>query len=148
MNWGWIVSAAVLAPNLLWMALPTVDAPHRRSQVRRGYRILLFLEHVGRIALILLPIFYDVHVNQPVEVIALFIALIALVVYYMTWARFFGRGRMYRLLFLPMWRMPVPIAIAPVIVFLSASVLFHSWLYAIVAIFFGVIHVGLTITKR
>lgn len=147
MIWGWTISAAVLAPNLIWMVLPPNDAPNRHEQPSKVRSLLGLVKHAGRVGIIAVPVFYDFQMTRIVDRVALAVMLMALGVYYAGWARYFRRGRRYQLLFSPLGRLPIPLVISPVIAFFSASVPFHSWLLATVAALFGVVHISSSLRK-
>jgi len=142
MIWGWTISAAVLAPNLIWMMLPPPDVPIRNDPPSKVRVLVGLVEQAGRVAVITVPVFYDFQMTRLVDRMALAVMMAALGIYYAGWGRYFRRGRRYRLLFLPLGWLPVPLAISPVIAVLSAAVQFHSWLLAAVVATFGVVHIS------
>ena len=148
MIWGWAVSVAVLAPNVIWMALPPVGLPSEQTQPSRSQRALEVLEHIGRVGMFVLPLFYDFHLKSTAERVCLVAAIFALGAYYAGWLRYFSNGRQFKLLFAPMLGLPVPLAVSPVVACLAVSVPLHSWPLASVAVLFGVVHIALSLDKR
>jgi len=66
------------------------------------------------------------HVDRPYEWVSLIGMFIFLLFYYYGWIRYFMGNREYGLLFSPLFGVPVPLAISPVLYFLCASVILHS----------------------
>lgn len=59
-----------------------------------------------------------------------------LVLYYALWGRYLVTGRAGAALYRPLWRVPVPMAVVPVLVFLgTAAWLGNGWIAAAAAIF-------------
>lgn len=70
--------------------------------------------------------------------------LLALAFYYMAWGRFYTRGRTPVLLYRPLFGVPLPLALSPVVLFLAAAVPLRALPLAVGAIVFGVAHVALS----
>lgn len=130
---GLAVGLAVLAPNLLlvWfpprVGLPAVPVP----------AALRWLERVGQGLCLVVPA-----VTAPGGLVmwGVLPALVALAGYYALWARYLRTGRSGATLYRPWWRLPVPMAILPIVVFLSAAVwLGNPWI-AVAALFLAAGH--------
>lgn len=111
---GLIVAVVVLAPNLVMVVARPRDsfAPHRVPGV------LTWLERAGQALCIVVPI---VVVPRTLSWWWVLPGAIALGIYYALWARYLARGRRTAELYLPLWGIPVPMAILPVLVFLASS---------------------------
>jgi len=116
------VAVAVLAPNLLLVWLP----PRQPMPTAQVPRVLGWLERTGQVLCLVLPAVVApgaLHWGWAVPAIA------ALAGYYGLWGRYLRRGRSGPALYAPLWRIPVPMAILPVAVFLaSAAWLGNAWL--------------------
>jgi hypothetical protein len=75
------------------------------------------------------------------------VMLLALAFYYTGWARYFTRGRTPVLLFKPLFGVPLPLAVSPVVYFLAASVPLRSLPLAASAVVFGVAHVAISLSE-
>jgi hypothetical protein len=81
---------------------------------------MVVLEWVRRITTLVIPFFYRMEVQSTRQVVALAVMLLALLLYYACWVRYFVRGRLYALLFEPFLGVPLPLAISPIVYFLAA----------------------------
>ncbi|MHA1963663.1 MAG: hypothetical protein ACW97G_03690, partial [Candidatus Thorarchaeota archaeon] len=124
MLFGILIVAAILVPNLLWMAFPPTSVPLQDEQPESQIKqIMTGIENLGRIGCFVLPLFFEPEINGVFEMVALMTMVLSLVVYYTGWIRYFVRGREYELLFQSLWRIPLPMAIAPIIYFFGAVVI-------------------------
>lgn len=142
MHSGWVLSALLLLPNLLWLAFPGPQS--MSSQVGGPPPWVVGLQPVEmalRVAVFALPFFLTVDVAQPQARAALVVASLALCFYYAAWCRYFTNGREIHFLFKSWLAVPVPLAIAPVVYLAAASVLTRSVLLAIVTCAFGIVHI-------
>jgi hypothetical protein len=138
---GWLISVLVLLPNLFWIIFPPRGAPaEERAERGRLYRLMEVLEWIGRIGSFVIPCFYRVEVPTGWQRAALVVMVLALLLYYAGWARYFLRGRDYRLLFEPFLGVPLPLAIGPIVYFLAAALLLRSWYMAAAALILAIGH--------
>jgi len=117
-----MVSIAVLAPNLLLLVAP----PRTPLPSARIPGVLAWLERAGQALCLVVPA-----ITEPGELQwwGLAVVVVALAVYYGLWMRYLVGGRDGAALYLPLWRIPVPMAIAPVVAFLGAAVwLSNPWI--------------------
>ena len=128
MLFGILIVAAILLPNILWMAFPPTSVPMNDEQPESQVRLIMTaIENLGRIGCFILPLFFEPEISGVFEVMALMMMVLSLVIYYAGWTRYFVRGREYELLFQSLWKLPLPMAIAPIIYFLGAVVILHSY---------------------
>jgi hypothetical protein len=99
------------------------------------------VERAGQISAFAIPFFYPVRVKGGLEIASLAGMILALFFYYLNWGRYVRQGRALRLLFQPCAGIPIPLAISPVVYFLLASVLFHSWYLLLAAVVLGIGHI-------
>ena len=142
---GGVISILLLLPNLLWMLFPQREQPAAAVEAAEpSWRALETVEWGGRIATLVIPFFYRVEVQSTRQVVALVVMALALLFYYAGWARYFVRGRSYALLFAPFLRVPIPLAISPIVYFLAASVLFGSWYLALATVILATGHLSIS----
>ncbi|OKP89011.1 hypothetical protein A3842_04900 [Paenibacillus sp. P3E] len=132
-----IIPLMILLPNLLFFKFQPQNMP---GETARNL-LLTGSEFIGRMGVITVPLFYSLHVQNGYEVLALVVMLLSLGMYYFGWRRYFMNGRVYRLLFTPLMGVPVPLALSPVLYFLSASVILHSGYLLIFSIILGAGHI-------
>jgi hypothetical protein len=118
-----IITALVLAPNLIILFKKPVSIP---PNPLKEPVILVAFERLGQLGSFISPVFYAINVSGIPEIIATFGMGLMLCIYYIGWIRFFTREREYRWLFWPLFSIPVPMALCPVVYFLLASVILHS----------------------
>ena len=112
--WGLVVAVAMLAPSLiLWVWPPRTPMP-----VAQVPGILVGLERVGQVLCVIVASFMPPGAVVPGWAAPM---LLAIVGYYALWARYFVRGRTAKSLYEPWWIVPAPLAIFPVVGFVSAA---------------------------
>jgi len=146
---GGLVSIAVLLPNLLvvfWSPWPSQSGGN--AEVVSENRLLLVLERVGQLGCFALPFFLQIELRGATEAVALGVMVAALALYYSGWLRYLRYGRKEDILYAPMWRLPLPMAVMPILYFLAASMILHSvWLTAS-AVILGIGHIPLSQATR
>jgi hypothetical protein len=134
---GALIPVLLMLPNVVWMLFYNRSADASASP----HLALYIAENTGRVAVLLLPFFYALNLKKPYALVAMVGMAIALAVYYGAWARFFAGGGLPALLGAPLWGIPGPLALAPVVVLMLSAYLMSSWLMLSAAVFFGVLHV-------
>ena len=140
---GWIITIAALAPNLLWMVIPSPHMPPAERDKDRFTKEVAVIEWIGRIGIFAIPLFCSVDITDLVDKIAALVMLGSLGLYYTGWARYFINGRDYRFLYEDLLKIPFPLALCPVIYFGAASIVLRSIVLAIAVVIFGVVHIYL-----
>jgi hypothetical protein len=130
---GGLITLAVLIPNLLMLTLPPEAIPPRPANKSRWMRILAVVERIGQAGSFLIPFFYPLPSLREAKVDALVVMALALGFYYSGWARYAIKGHRFVLLFAPLFGVPLPMAISPVVYFAAASVFLNSWPLAVAA---------------
>ncbi len=145
---GWIIPFLIALPNIAWAVLPSppVSGP-RSGTLEPEPRILVFLERAGRVGVFGLPFFLNLHFSTATDRCCLGVAVLALGIYYLGWARYFVRGRLPELLYRPFAGIPVPLAISPITYFLACSGLTRSIALALVTLAFGAAHISLSVRR-
>lgn len=137
---GLIVSILVLAPNLLLLRFP----PRGRNAVAHVPRLLEWSERAGQALCLVVPA-----ITLPGAIVWWWAvpAAGALATYYALWGRYLA-GREQGLLYAALWRIPVPMAVMPVLVFLCAAAwLSNPWI-AIAAVVLAVGHIPVALLTR
>jgi hypothetical protein len=137
---GLIVSIVVLAPNLLLLWFP----PRGRNIVAQVPQPLGWVERAGQALCLVVPA-----ITQPGAIVWWWVApaAVALATYYGLWGRYLG-GREQALLYASLWRVPVPMAVTPVVVFLSAAAwLGNPWI-ALAAVILAAGHIPVALLTR
>lgn len=138
--WGLLVSLAVLAPNLLLLRFPPRDGyPDARVP-----RVLVILERSGQALCVTVPA-----ITEPGPLRGGWSAAVAggVLLYGGLWARYLRTGCRVRVLYAPFAGIPVPMAIAPVVVFLAtAAWLANPWI-AGSAVLLGIGHIPASLMR-
>jgi len=147
---GWIVTAAVLLPNLIWFLLPS---PEKQPVIgmtpdNTKFKRLEMVERVGQISSFVLPLFYQFHLTSLADQVSLMILLAALGLYYICWLRYFLFGRRKVLLYESLLGLPLPMTILPVIYFFAAAVNLHAFLLGVAAAVLAAGHIPMGIRER
>ena len=124
---GLALSAAILLPNLLFLAFPPKEQPAPQPGSNAMFAVL---ERVGQAACAVLPTLFGWQAAGAAGAVALAGMGAALALYWACWARYFARGRAFRLLSAPFLRIPLPMAVAPVAYFAFAALGMGSWWFA------------------
>ena len=135
-----LITAAVLLPNLIYLALPALNATKYGKSA--DSLALTIVERAGQVSCFILPLFFPLSFTGSLVIAVWMVMGVVLGFYYAGWIRFFVQGRDYLLLYRPMIGLPVPMAISPVIYFLFASVVLGSVYQAIGAAVLGVGHIS------
>lgn len=135
-----IIPLVVLLPNVLYWAWPPIEIPSsvQAIQVHPGLKVT---EGLGRVGVMVVPLFYAIPMNRSVDRLGLAIMILAMLFYLVGWTRYLGKARRYRWLFAPLWGIPVPMAVMPVIYFLAASLLLDSIPMLTSAVILGIGHI-------
>ncbi|MFC3746126.1 hypothetical protein [Paenibacillus sp. GCM10012306] len=135
--WSLVIPLLILLPSLLFFKLEPRNMPSEKNK-KLLYTVA---EGVGRVGVIVVPLFFAIHLQETYEIISLVGMVLALLLYYFGWGRYFRNGREYKLLYSPMLGVPVPLAISPIVYFLCASVVLHSVYMLIFSVILAVGHI-------
>ena len=142
---GWLIPLFVLLPNVLLVRFPPTERPEDASGVNRW---LEALERLGQAGVFVIPCFYRIRIQGAMAVVSLAVMALTLVSYYLGWLRYMQQGRRYALLFAPMWGIPLPMAVMPVIYFGAAAALVRSCPLAAATAVFAVGHLAVSAYQR
>ena len=138
-----LITAAVLLPNLLFLALPALNA--KKYGKSADSLALTIVERAGQVSCFILPLFFPLSFTGSLVITGWIVMGVSLGFYYAGWTRFFVQGRDYSLLYRPLIGLPVPMATSPVIYFLFSALVLGSVYQAIGAAVLGVGHISITI---
>ncbi len=138
---GALIPILVLLPNLIWLFVPHEVSSHAAPVPL----VLNLAENAGRIAIIVVPFFYSLDFSRKFSTIAAVIAALALILYYAAWIRYFAGGRTGELMGAAMLGIPLPLAVAPVVLLLASSYLMGSWWMLGASAIFGAAHVWISV---
>lgn len=138
-----LIPVAVLLPNLLFMVWP--PKPISGWKETKQNRMYQFAESLGRVGVMVLPLFSAIRMEGGLEWIALGMMLLSLGFYVSGWIRYLRNEREYRYLYASMLGIPVPMAVMPVLYFISASMLLHSVPLLVCSLILGIGHIPASI---
>ena len=146
---GGLVTIALLLPNFVWILYPTVDQKENPTEIKsRSIRVLEIMEQIGRMAVFIIPFFYTFNFTGALKLVFFMLMILMLGFYYVGWIRYFRKGRNFQLLYLDLIKIPIPLAIFPILFLFFASIVLVSWPLAISAVFFGTAHIALSWQER
>jgi hypothetical protein len=102
------------------------------------------VERIGQVGSWVIPFFYQLTLASVIDAVAFAIMIGALALYYAGWIRYLVLRRTEELFYSSLLGIPLPMAVMPVIYFLSASVLLGSIWLMLAAIMLGVGHISVT----
>ena len=141
---GVIASVLILLPNLLYMAYPPEDMPLHNGKAPLW---LTVVENIGRFTCLIYPIIFGADTAIAIASGSIIVYLMAafILAYYILWARYFAHGRTFKLLFRPLFFIPVPMAVFPAAYFLILSLLLQSPMMATAAVVFAAGHIPISL---
>ena len=134
---GALIPILIMLPNILWILLPQST----KSDNASAPFALNIAENIGRAAILVIPFFYSLSFGKRFSTPALVIACLALAIYYAAWARYFAGGRTAALMGASFLGIPLPLAVAPIILLTASAYLLGSWPMLIAAVWFGIAHI-------
>jgi hypothetical protein len=139
---GVFITLAVLVPNVLMLTNPPQGVPPKAQVSKKGaFRWYELAERIGQVGAFLVPLGYTLAPATTLQWTAVAAMVVALAFYYACWVRYARKGFRFRWLFAPMLRVPVPMAIAPIVYFGAASVALWSWPLAVATVLLAIGHV-------
>jgi hypothetical protein len=134
---GLAILLIIFAPNLLYIKYSPKDIPGNMKDVS-----ILFtaLERAGQAAFFIILILSKNN-YQNIKVNMWFVLMmLSIVIYYGLWIRYVVKGKYFSLLFSPLWIIPIPMAIFPVLAFGFAALLGKSIYLGITVVVFAIGH--------
>ncbi|MGA2141951.1 MAG: hypothetical protein ABSG94_05950 [Brevinematales bacterium] len=87
---------------------------------------MTILERAGQAGVVVTPFFYSISCGTLIEKVLIAAAVLFLLFYYAGWLRYFLKGRHLRLLYEPMLKIPLPMAVSPLMCFFAGAVFLSS----------------------
>lgn len=133
-----LVVALILLPNVSMFIWPPEGMPYRSPKVPM---IMTSIENIGRFLCVLSPLYLVG--TMPLQSFSwlLGLMLICVIIYYIGWGRYLLSGHQYKVLFEPFVKIPIPMAIFPIIYFMCFAILTQSIILGVATILFGVGHI-------
>jgi len=139
-----IIPLALLIPNGIFLKLKPINIPKDKEEPGKLKQLFEMFERVGQTGIFIIPLLYKIDIKSIENKVILFIMVVLLLIYYGCWARFFLNQRKFALLFKPLWIIPIPMAIVPIMYMLFASKILNSYLLLIVTLVFGIGHIPIS----
>lgn len=140
-----VIPLLILIPNMIFFALkPTNVSVVNNESNNTAEKILTAFEWLGRIGIFILPIFYKINTSSTQIKVFLLLMILSLGIYYACWRRFFVRNRDYSLLFKPLWLIPIPMAVSPILYMLFASFVLNSKLLLLSTVLLSIGHIPIS----
>ena len=142
---GIFLAIGLLVPNILFMLLfPPKNIP---SKSNKTPWLFVVFERVGQIGCLCLVIITK---NPAGEIINswLLLSFLSLILYYLLWVRYVRSDREYRFLMKSFLFIPIPLAVLPCCIFITAAIWGHSFWLGIAAIVFAIGHLKVSSDSR
>jgi hypothetical protein len=134
---GFIIVVVIMIPNLLYIKYPPKELPTDLKDVSILYTIL---ERSGQGAFFIILIVSKNNYQDPKLNILFLLMFICIIVYYYLWLRYALRGTYFSQLFEPLWIIPIPMAIFPVLAFGFAALWGSSIYLGAAVVMFAIGH--------
>ena len=129
----------ILFPNFILLVFkPTHTPSHSRKTMM--WRMLGWIEHVGRFMTMFFCLLSPVSVDGTFKYVMLALMVLVIGLYYIGWLRYITAGHDYRVLFEPLLKIPLPMALFPILFFLLVAWLIQSSEMGISILIFAVAH--------
>lgn len=136
-----IITLLVLIPNIIFSLKKPANKP---ANLPKENIVLAVIENIGRYGVFIIPLFYAIDISGIWEIIAVSMMGLMLLQYYVCWIRYFLRGNDFKWMFLPFIKIPIPLAISPVIYFMLSSIILHSLPMLIFSLLLAVGHIPIS----
>lgn len=136
-----IITILILIPNIFFSLKKPVNKP---SDLPKENIFLVVLENVGRYGVFIIPLFYAIGIDEPVDYVVIVLMGLMLLLYYGCWIRYFWHGSDFKWMFLPFLKIPVPLAISPVLYFMLSSLILNSLPMLIFSILLAAGHIPIS----
>lgn len=113
---GLIIVVLSLLPSIIMAFLPPTNVIETKGKIA-----LSVFETIGRIAVIAILLFSKKSFDRKTDIWFILMCIFGLL-YYIGWIRYFFFGRTFDLLYKPLWFIPVPLAIFPIMAFAFAAI--------------------------
>lgn len=138
---GLVVFALPMLINIVYAVFPPVGDTSPGNASRWAEAV----ENISRIAYLLAVVFLVSREPVRTESVWLYLAAVFLVLYYAVWIRYFAGGREVSLLGKRFLYVPMPLAVFPVMYYISAAVWLHNIPAAVIMAIFGAAHITVSV---
>jgi hypothetical protein len=140
---GGVLTLLVLVPNALVLLLPPKDPPVVRSK-NKTEGVMTIVERLGQASSLAIPFFYAIDLSKTRHFGPVLAGLaLTLTIYYIGWVRYVMR-REYSCFYKPLFHVPLPMAIMPVVYFVLSSYLLCSIYLFGSAVVLGIGHLSIS----
>ncbi len=134
---GLLIGISILIPNILFIIFPPKNVPEK---LKDAGIIFTSLERIGEVGcLFILAISQDKYQNFNID-IWFVLMVICILIYYSLWIRYVAKGHEFSLAFKPLYFIPIPMAVFPVLAFAFASLWGKSIYLAFIVILLAIGH--------
>ena len=144
---GLIYLLMLFIPNIIW----SKNLPKNYDKyVKNENKVLVTLERIGEVLLTVLPlIFKDFNINKISNwSIILLISFLLMILYEISWIRYFKSNKTMEDMYKSIIGIPVPIASLPVFAFLLLGIYGKNIFVIISSIIMGIGHIGIHLNHR
>lgn len=127
---GVVLAVAILLPNLLIILLPPKNVP---ADYKDAGLLFTVLERIGQAGCVAVLMLSKSNFDGRLLDVRFLLMLLFIALYYAMWLRYLRKGRDFKFLWTPLWMIPVPMAVFPILAFAFAALWGRSvWLCAAV----------------
>lgn len=144
---GLIFLLMLMIPNMIW----SKNKPENYDKyVKNENKILLAFERTGEMLVTCLSlIFRDFNINKISNLsVILFIAFILMILYEISWLRYFKSNKTMRDMYRSFLGIPIPLASLPVIAFLLLGVYGKNIFLILSTVILGIGHIGIHLNHK
>lgn len=138
-----IIPVVLLVPNMLFFILKPRNVLPKKENSNKE-KVFTIFERIGQAGIFTLPIFYKINISSPQYKATLIAMVFSLLVYYGCWLRFFMKQRDYSLLFKPLWILPIPMAVLPILYMFLGSIILNSKLLLLATLLLSIGHLPIS----
>lgn len=144
---GLIFLLMLMIPNMIW----SKNKPENYDKyVKNENKILIAFERTGEMLVTCLSlIFRDFNINKiSNRSVILFIAFILMILYEISWLRYFKSDKTMRDMYRSFLGIPIPLASLPVIAFLLLGVYGNNIFLILSTVILGIGHIGIHVNHK
>lgn len=144
---GLIFLLMLMIPNMIW----SKNKPENYDKyVKNENKILLAFERTGEMLVTCLSlIFRDFNINKiSNRSVILFIAFILMILYEISWLRYFKSNKTMKDMYRSFLGIPIPLASLPVIAFLLLGVYGNNIFLILSTVILGIGHIGIHVNHK
>jgi hypothetical protein len=136
---GIIISGLLLLPNILYFLKRRGESDERANIVSVS-TIAEISENIGRLGILVIPIFYSLNLNNRYSLYFMILCLLFLSLYYIGWLRYFIGGS-HQIDLRERLFVPLPLAVYPSLFLICSSYLLSSIPMLMFSLVFAIAHI-------